>query len=119
MVVSEFMEQHVLPNGAAALAAQGLQARPGTGQPAPGTRQAGAVGGPAAGADSGGIMDHLFVTTGTAIADRWQENAHAGDMFSDNGTDAAAHDKTLIAKVITEGTSPASPGHCSRSWACS
>jgi hypothetical protein len=69
--------------------------------------------------DSGGIMDHLFVTTGTVIADRWQENAHAGDMFADNGTDAASHDKTLIAKVITEGTFSSVAGALLKVMTCS
>lgn len=53
-------------------------------------------------ADTGGIMDKLFVTTGTVIADRWEENANDGDMFACNGTDQAAKDKTAIAKIITQ-----------------
>lgn len=52
--------------------------------------------------DTGGIMDKLFVTTGTVVQDRWQENANAGDMFAVNGTDQASKDKTAIAKIIVE-----------------
>lgn len=55
-------------------------------------------------ADTGGIMDQEFVTTGTAIADKWEENANSGDMFACNTKDAAGQDKTAIAKIVTQGS---------------
>lgn len=55
-------------------------------------------------ADTGGIMDRLFVTTGTAIQDRWAENANRGDMFAENRNDAAGKNKTAIAKIVTENS---------------
>lgn len=103
MVVSKFMEQHVL-TGDLAWRLPSFKRGLGLGNP---NRERGKMApwndnppGPA----SGGIMDHLFVTTGTAIADKWQENANVGDMFSDNGTDDASKDKTAIAKIITENS---------------
>lgn len=61
--------------------------------------------------DTGGIMGGLdgkglFVTTGTAIEGRWQENANEADMFAQNKRDKAGQNKTIIAKVITEGGLP-------------
>lgn len=55
-------------------------------------------------ANTGGIMDRLFVTTGTAIQDRWAENANAGDMFAQNTKDSTGLMKTTIARIITEGS---------------
>jgi hypothetical protein len=105
MVVSEFMEQHVLPeSGVLHWRLKDFKRGLGLGNP---RRERGKLAPWAVSrlsANSGGIMDHLFTTTGTAIEGRWQENAHAGDLFADNGTDEASQDKTLIAKVITEGT---------------
>lgn len=105
MIVSEFMEQHVLPeNGVLHWRLKDFKRGLGIGNP---RRERGKLAPWAVqqlGADSGGIMDHLFVTTGTVIEDRWQENAHERDLFADNGTDQASKDKTIIAKVVTEGT---------------
>lgn len=54
--------------------------------------------------NTGGIMDRLFTTTGTVIADRWAENANAGDMFAQNTRDSTGLMKTTIARIITEGS---------------
>jgi len=51
-----------------------------------------------------GIMDKLFVTTGTPIADRWQEHPNSGDMFAAIGNTQADKDKTAIAKIVTENS---------------
>lgn len=52
-----------------------------------------------------GVMVHdQFVTTGTPIADRWQESAHTGDLFAENTDTAAGWDKEAIAKIITENS---------------
>ena len=52
--------------------------------------------------DTGGIMDHQFVTTGTEIESRWAENCNNGDLFSVNTKDAVGADKTAIAKIVVE-----------------
>ena len=52
--------------------------------------------------DTGGIMDHQFVTTNTAIANRWAENCHNGDIFAVNTRDSVGADKTAIAKIVVE-----------------
>lgn len=54
--------------------------------------------------DTGGIMDRLFVTTGTPIEHRWQENANRGDIFAQNESDSTGLMKTAIAKIITENS---------------
>jgi len=60
--------------------------------------------------NTGGIMGEgdsgkgTFVTTGTAIQDRWAENANVGDMFAQNTRDNTGLMKTAIAKIITESS---------------
>lgn len=105
MIVSEFMEQEVLnPKGRCHFRLADFRRGLGVGNP---RREFGKMcpwnDNPPS-PDTGGIMDHLFVTTGTPIADKWEENANDGDMFAVNGTDAAAKDKTAVAKIITEGS---------------
>lgn len=51
-----------------------------------------------------GIMDKLFVTTGTPLEGRWMENANDEDMFAEVGDDAAGKDQTAIAKIVTENS---------------
>jgi hypothetical protein len=55
-------------------------------------------------ADTGGIMDKLFVTTGTVVENLWRENANVGDLFAQNTRDDAGKDKTAIAKIICENS---------------
>ena len=105
MIVSEFMQQHVLPtNGVLHFRLNDFKRGLGIGNP---RREFGKMApwndNPPP-RDTGGIMDKLFVTTGTPIADRWQENANDRDMFAVNGTDAASKNKTAIAKIITENS---------------
>jgi hypothetical protein len=105
MVISEFMEKHVLPpNGALHWRLPSFKRGLALGNP---RREKGqicpwAVNPPDP--DSSGIMDHDFKTTGTAIESRWEENAHKGDMFADNKDDKAGQDKTAVAKIITENS---------------
>jgi hypothetical protein len=103
MVISEFMEREVLAvNGRCHHRLASFKRGLGVGNP---RRERGKMApwndNPPP-PDTGGIMDHLFVTTGTVIEDRWQENANNGDMFAVNGTDRASKDKTAIAKIVTE-----------------
>lgn len=103
MIVSEFMQQHVLPtSGSLHWRLPDFKRGLGIGNP---RREFGKMcpwnDNPPPG-DTGGIMDKLFVTTGTEIADRWQENANDRDMFAVNGRDKSSRDKTAIAKIITE-----------------
>lgn len=105
MVISEFMETHVLPsNGALHWRLADFKRGIGIGNP---RRERGKMApwndNPPP-ADTGGIMDRLFVTTGTALEGRWQENANDKDMFAVNGTDEASKDKTAIAKIVTENS---------------
>lgn len=51
-----------------------------------------------------GIMDVLFNSSQTVVADRWQEHPRKGDMFTENTTDSAGKDKTAIAKIICENS---------------
>jgi hypothetical protein len=56
-------------------------------------------------ANTGGIMVHReFVTTGTALEGRHAENCNNGDLFSVNTNDKAGWDKEAIAKIITENS---------------
>jgi len=52
--------------------------------------------------DTGGIMDHQFVTTGTELESRWAENCNDGDLFAVNTRDSVGADKTAIAKIVVE-----------------
>lgn len=55
--------------------------------------------------NTGGIMTHReFVTTGTELQGRHAENCNDGDMFSVNTNDKAGWDKEAIAKIITENS---------------
>lgn len=51
-----------------------------------------------------GIMDKLFVTTGTEIEGKWAENATDGDMFAVIGDSDADKYKTAVAKIVTENS---------------
>lgn len=107
MVVSEFMEQHVLPPSGAlhwrlATFKRGLC----FGNP---RREKNAVcawasSPPRAGTE--GIMGagELFVTTGTAIEGLWAEHPNKGDMFAENGEDKEGLDKTAIARIVCENS---------------
>lgn len=103
MVVAEFMEQEVLnPKGRCHFRLKDFKRGMGIGNP---RRERGKMcpwnDNPPP-SDTGGIMDHLFVTTGTVIEDKWEENANNGDWFAVNGSDDAAKTKTAIAKIVTE-----------------
>lgn len=55
--------------------------------------------------NTGGIMVHReFVTTGTPFEGRHAENCNNGDLFSVNTNDKAGWDKEAIAKIITENS---------------
>lgn len=106
MVVSDFLEQQVLPEGAPLhwrlkdikrTLCLGNPRRefgkcvPWSPKPPP--------------ANTGGIMTHReFVTTGTALEAVHRENCNNGDMFSVNTNDKAGWDKEAIAKIITENS---------------
>lgn len=105
MVISEFMQEHVLPEGGALhWRLKDFKRGLGIGNP---RRERGKLcrwARKQLSKDSGGIMDRLFVTTGTALEGRWEENAHEGDMFADNGISEADKDQTAIAKIICENS---------------
>jgi len=110
MVVSEFMQQHVLPeNGRLHWRLKDFKRGLALGNP---RREFGKIApwadNPPA-ADSQGIMGDMtgkgtFVTTGTALEGRWAENANDNDMFAENTRTPAGMDKTAIAKIITENS---------------
>lgn len=55
--------------------------------------------------DTSGIMVHRqFITTGTALEGIHQENANVGDLFAQNTNDRAGWDKEAIAKIVTENS---------------
>lgn len=105
MVVSEFMEQEVLnPKGRCHFRLKDFKRGMGIGNPRREYRKMCAWNDNPPPRDTGGIMDHLFVTTGTELEGKWEENANDKDMFAVNGRDDnASKDKTAIAKIITEG----------------
>lgn len=102
-IVSQFMEQEVLsPNGRCHNRLGSFKRGLALGNP---RREYGKVCAWSANpppANTGGILDHQFVTTGTVIESRWAENCNNGDLFSCNTKDAAGADKTAIAKIICE-----------------
>jgi hypothetical protein len=53
---------------------------------------------------SGVMLNEEFVTIGTPLEGKWRETAHTGDMFAENGTDAASLDKAAIARIVTENS---------------
>jgi hypothetical protein len=56
-------------------------------------------------ANTGGIMVHNeFVTTGTALEGIHRENCNNGDMFSVNTNDKAGWDKEAIGRIITQNS---------------
>src|SRR6478609_1946511 len=110
MVVSEFMAKHVLPaNGTLHWRLNDFKRGLALGNP---RREYGKVA-PWAdnppSADTQGIMGDktgagTFITSGTAIASRWAENANDNDLFAENTRTDAGMDKTAIAKIITENS---------------
>lgn len=110
MIVSEFMEQHVLPeNGRLHWRLATFKRGLALGNP----RREYGVCAPWADnppeSNTQGIMGDLkgkgtFVTTGTALQGRWAENANDDDMFAENTRDSKGMDKTAIAKIITENS---------------
>lgn len=105
MVISEFMEREVLnPNGRCHFRLSDFKRGLAIGNP---RREKGKLCSWAVkqlAKTSSGIMDHDFVTTGTAIEDKWAENAHEGDMFADNPEGEVGEYQTAIAKIITENS---------------
>jgi hypothetical protein len=107
MIVSEFMEQHVLPvNGSLHWRLASFRRGLAFGNP---RREKDAVcawaqSPPKVGTE--GIMGagELFVTTGTAIEGMWAEHPNKGDMFAENGEDKEGLDKTAVARIITENS---------------
>jgi hypothetical protein len=106
MVVSDFLDQQVLPVGAPLnWRLKDLKRSLCLGNP---RREFGKC---APWADNppplntGGIMVHReFITTGTALEAVHRENANVGDMFAQNTNDKAGWDKEAIAKIITENS---------------
>lgn len=104
MVGCDFMEQQVLPAGAPLnYRLKDFRRGLAKGNPrrerdkvAPWTSR------PAKRGTSGVMVHDQFITTGTVIADRWQESAHTGDLFAENTDNAAGWDKEAIAKIVTE-----------------
>jgi hypothetical protein len=104
MVVSDFMRQQLL-NGPLAWRLKDFKRGLCFGNPdrAADAICSWAVNPPAKG--TGGIMvDDRFVTAGTAVADKWAENAHHGDMFAEGGTDPEGLDKSAIARIVTQNS---------------
>lgn len=107
MVTSEFMMQHVLPEGGALHwrlkdFKRGIafgNPRRETNKEVPWARNPTKPG-------TEGIMGAggLFITTGTAIEGRWAEHGNTGDMFAENAEDKEGLNKTAIAKIICENS---------------
>lgn len=103
MIVSEFMEQKVL-SGPLAWRLKDFKRGLCFGNPRRETGKVAPWASNPASPGTQGIMDKLFVTTGTAIEGRWQENAKHGDMFAENTLDKTGLDKTAIAKIVCENS---------------
>lgn len=104
MVFCDFMEQQILPQSAP-LHYRLKDFRRGLAKGNPRrerNRNAPWVSRPAKHNTSGVMVHDQFITTGTTIADRWQESAHTGDLFAENTDDPTGWDKEAIAKIITE-----------------
>lgn len=107
MVVSEFLMQHVIPEGADLhWRLPDLKRTLCFGNPRREKNKECAWARSPVKAGTEGVMGAggLFITTGTALEGRHAEHANTGDMFAENGEDKEGLDKTAIAKIICENS---------------
>lgn len=107
MVVSEFLMQHVLPEGADLhWRLPDIKRTLTFGNPRRETNKECSWARSPVKRGTEGIMGAggLFITTGTALEGRHAEHANTGDMFAENAEDKEGLDKTAIAKIICENS---------------
>jgi len=103
-IVSDFMEKQILNNGPLAWRLKDFKRGLALGNPRRENNRVCSWAIKPPKPNTQGIMDNPFNASKTEIADRWAENATAGDMFAENTTDAIGLDKTAIAKIVTQNS---------------